>query len=253
MPFPLCLALLAAAVWLHRSARGARLGRRLLLAALLLLLLFGNRAVSLRLAGALEGRYPAVPELPERGALPPGLPACRYVVVLGGGHADVPAVAALDKLSTASRGRIAEGVRILRVLPDARLIVSGPGEPGEPTHASVLAAAAVSLGVDPGRILMIDQARDTEDESHAVKAIVGDEPVALVTSAWHMPRAESLFVRAGVRALPCPADFISLTEGGFNWSDLGWDVESLERSTWAVHENAGIAWNWIRRKLHGGR
>ena len=30
------------------------------------------------------------------------------------------------------------------------------------------------------------------------------------------------------------------------WSDLGWDVDSLERSTCAVHEDLGLLWDWIR-------
>jgi uncharacterized SAM-binding protein YcdF (DUF218 family) len=172
------------------------------------------------------------------------------VVVLGGGHADIPGLSAIDKLSASARARLTEGVRLLRALPSAGMIVSGPGAPGMPTHASILARAAASLGVAPGRIRLIETARDTEDESRAVKVIVGDEPVALVTSAWHMPRAESLFLRAGVRALPCPTDYTSRLGAEFHWDDLGWDVESLGRSTWAVHENAGLLWNWMRRKLN---
>jgi uncharacterized SAM-binding protein YcdF (DUF218 family) len=249
MPMPAGLALAALGWWLLRFPRAARLGRRLVGAVLLLVLVLGNRLVSIELLRPLESRYPAIPELRAGEPPPAALAACRYVVVLGGGHTDDPALPALGKLSTSALGRVTEAVRLLRVLPAARLIVSGPGDPGRPTHAEVLAESAESLGVSPDRILLISDARDTGDESRAVKAIVGSAPVALVTSAWHMPRAEGLFVAAGVDALPCPADSMAKLDPGLRLGDLGWDVESLERSTWAAHEGLGILWNRLRTGL----
>jgi uncharacterized SAM-binding protein YcdF (DUF218 family) len=245
MPMPACLVIAVFGWWLLGFPRRVLLGRTLVATSLLLVLLFGNRLFSVCLLRPLETRYPAIPELSAGRPPPPALAACRYVVVLGSGHADDPGLAALEKLSTAGLGRLTEAVRLLRVLPGARLIVSGPGATGEPSHATILAEAAVSLGVAPGRIILIDYAHDTGDESRAVKAIVGDTPVALVTSAWHMPRAEALFRTAGVNALPCPADYLSKSAPGFLREDLGWDIESLQRSTYAVHEGLGILWNHI--------
>ena len=69
---------------------------------------------------------------------------------------------------------------------------------------------------------------------------------ALVTSAWHMPRAASLFRKAGVDFAPCPADFISRGNLRFRWVDLTWDSESLERSTLALHEWIGLLWLRLR-------
>jgi uncharacterized SAM-binding protein YcdF (DUF218 family) len=117
------------------------------------------------------------------------------------------------------------------------------------THASVLAQAAVSLGIDRGRIRLVDRARDTEDESLAVKAIVGNAPVALVTSAWHMPRAAALFRGARVDALPCPADFAVKPDPDGSSFELSWDVESLARSTEAVHEGLGLLWLKLRSRI----
>ncbi len=248
MPLPVCLVLIVAAWCLMRSERRARLGRRLLTAVALLLLLLGNVTVSTWLVRPLEELYPALPEFDSAAAIPPELASCRFVVVLGGGHGDLPGLSATNKLWPPSLARITEAVRILRLMPGARLIVSGPGDGSHSTHASVVAQAAVSLGIERSRIQLIDTARDTEDEANAVKALAGEARVALVTSAWHMPRAAALFRDAHVDALPCPVDYSAKPTPGLGLDDFGWDVESLERSTHAVHERLGLLWLRLRGK-----
>jgi uncharacterized SAM-binding protein YcdF (DUF218 family) len=248
MPLPLCLVLIVAAWILTRTEKRARVGRRLIAAAGVILLLLGNATVSMWLVRPLETLYPAIPEIRSANEVPPELDACQFVVVLGGGYGDTSGLSATNQLSPSALARVVEAVRILRFLPDVRLIVSGPAEDDRPSLASVLAQAAVSLGVDRSRILLIDTARDTEDESNAVKALAGDLRVALVTSAWHMPRAMALFRNAQVDALPCPADFSARPNVEFSLKDLGWDSESLERSTNAIHERLGYLWLRLRGK-----
>jgi len=249
MPLPFCLTLLVIGWWRTRRGRRAGLGRSALTAAIILLIGLSNKVVSEFLVRPLEFRYSPIPEIFAGQPLPPGLAACRYVVVLGSGHTDADALSATTKLSEAGLARLVEGVRLARALPGAGLIVSGPAMHDNPTHASVLARAAADLGIDPGRIQLVDTARDTEDEAHAVRALVGDAPVALVTSAAHMPRAEALFRRAGIRALPCPANFTAYPDRDFRWNSLNWDSESLSRSTWAVHERLGLLWLRLQRKI----
>ena len=248
MPLPACMTLLVAGLVLTRSAKRAKLGRALLIAATTLLLLFSNKVVSQWLIKPLETRYAPMPELRDGTPPPPPLAACRYVVVLGGGHSDTPWLPSTLKLSTSSLSRITEAVRLLRVLPEAKLLLSGPPVGLNPSHATVLAQAAQTLGVARERILYIDNARDTEDESNAVTKLAGDAPVALVTSAWHMPRSAALFRHAGVNTLPCPADFKGQPNVDFRFSDLDWDNESLDRSTCAVRERIGYLWIWLRGK-----
>ena len=246
MPLPVCLTLLAAGLWLMRTPRRSRLGRGLLFAATALLLLLTNRVVSKALIAPLESRYPPVPELQAGAPLPPELAACGFVVVLGSGHTDAPGLPVIQRLSNSALGRITEGVRLLRALPNAKLVVSGPPIGSNPSHATMLARAAATLGIASDRIVYVDNARDTEDEALAVKKLVGDAPVALVTSAWHMPRAVGLFQHAGVHVLPCPSDFMGSRNRDFRWEDLTWDTASLDRSTAAVHEGLGLVWNWLR-------
>ncbi len=250
MPLPLCLWLMLAGLLLTRSkvARRAKLGRTLVVTAATLLFLFGNKFVSLSLVRPLEFRYAAIPELPAGEPVPPALAACRYIVVLGSGNADTPGRAALSQMSQSALARITEAVRLLRALPKAKLVLSGPPVGTKPSHATMLARSAMSLGIERDRIVLIEQVRDTEDESLAVRAQLGGEPFGLVTSAWHMPRSVALFRHAGMDPLPCPADFTGHDDGAWHWNDLLWDVESLERSTWAVRERIGYLWIWLRGK-----
>lgn len=242
MPLPAGLALIFIGTGLWWRQRRVRTGRTLVVLGLALLTLASNRQVGLRLLKPLEDRYPSIPELPAHDPLPPRLAACRYIVVLGGGHADAAALPATSRLSPYALARIVEAVRLARRLPDARIITSGPGLEGRPSHAATLEAAAVDLGIDARRFQLIDTARDTAEEARAVRHIVGNEPFALVTSAWHMPRAMALMQGAGLQPLPCPADFLSRTNDEFTWSDWGWGLDGLERSTWACHEWIGLLW-----------
>lgn len=246
MPLPVCLTLLLVGLWLTRSAKRARLGRALLLLGTVLLLLVTNKVVSKALIGPLEGRYPAVPELREGVSLPAGLADCRYVVVLGSGHSDTSGLSSTNQLSAAGIARLTEGVRILRALPNAKLVVSGPPIGTNPSHATVLARAAESFGISRDRIVFVDNARDTEDESQAVKKLAGESPVALVTSAWHMPRSVGLFQHAEVIVRPCPTNYLGNRNRDFRWDDLTWDSDSLGRSTAAIHEWLGLLWNLLR-------
>jgi uncharacterized SAM-binding protein YcdF (DUF218 family) len=246
MPLPLCLGLLVCGLLLTISRRRQKLGRLLVLTSAFLLVLASNRLVSARLLRPLEARYPAIPEA-ANGAVPPAaLTGCRFVAVLGSGHGDIPGLSATNQLSTAGLARIVEAVRLLRLLPDARLVVSGPGEPGRPSHAEVLAQAARSLGVSPERITLIDTARDTEDEALAFASVVGKNRTALVTSASHMPRAAHLFRKAGIDFVACPADFVARSGTALRWANSGWDSESLGRTTIALHEWLGLAWLRLR-------
>jgi uncharacterized SAM-binding protein YcdF (DUF218 family) len=251
MPFPFCVGLLLFGLWflLRRRRTRPRLGRALVLTGLGLLLIFSQSRISLWLLRPLEQTYPAIPEFTPGQPLPAALERVRYVVVLGGGNKDEPGIAASNRLSDNSLSRLTEAVRLWRALPGRRLIVSGPGREGSPTHADVLAAAALSMGVPADQIIRIDTAHDTEEESEAVKKLIANAPAAVVTSAWHLPRAAALFRQAGVDILPCPADFLALRDPTFQWTDLAFDVDGLERSSWAVRERIGYVWVWVRGKI----
>ena len=248
MPFSFCVVAMAAGLWLMARGRWRRTGRVLAFGGLGLLLVLSNKFASRALIHPLETRYAPIPELVAGQPLPRELAECKFVYVLGGGNGYSPGFPAVSLLSGPALGRITEAVRLLRVLPDAKLIVSGPGDGVRETHASVLARAARSFGIAPERIIQVDQARDTEDESRAVKKIAGEARVAIVTSAWHMPRAMALCQSAGVAALAAPADFLSHADDPLSFDDFLWDPHTLEVSTLGLRERIGYLWIWLRGK-----
>lgn len=249
MPFPFCVVLMLAGLAVLRLTTWRRAGRALLVGGLALLMLAGNHFVSRGLLRPLEKQYPAIPDFVAGQPLPPALADCKYVMVLGGGGGFTPNLPGTSLISSAALGRVVEGSRIIRMLPEARLVVSGPLIVDDaPSHASMLAHAAMVLGVPRERILFIDNAHDTEDEARALRKIAGDAPVAIVTSAWHMPRSMALFRNAGVKGLACPADFRTHDLDSFGFSDLLWDVENLGRTTLAVRERIGYLWITLKGK-----
>ena len=249
MPLPFCLTLLVVGVVLLLFSKRQRLARTLVASSALLLLLFSNKAVSMALIRPLETLYPPIPELAPGQPLPTALAGCRYIVVLGGGHGESPGFSAVNQLSTSARGRLMEALRLARALPDAQLVFSGHAGPKVKSHAAVLAEAAVSLGIDPARIVRLDSPRDTEDEAAATAQLVGTQRFVLVTSAWHMRRAIALMRGQGLEPIAGPSDYTSRQPGEKRFTDYTWDTESLGRSTWAVYERIGYVWVSLRGKV----
>ena len=215
-------------------ARRRGLGFAVALAGVAALVVFSMGVVAGALSAPLEHRYhPLMPAAPLSGV--------AAVMVLGGGSEWVPGRPPTGWLEVAGLERLVEGVRVLRLAPGARHVVSGGGEPGEPSTAEVMAQAAVSLGVDASRIVRFDTTRDTADEIAALRKLVGTQEVVIVTSAEHMPRAMQLAAHAGLDAIAAPAR-VALGGAGRGWGGLVPSVFALERSTTAIHEWLGRLW-----------
>lgn len=259
MPLPLGLGCITLGIALGALRRRPR-GVLILLAGWAVLALASNRGVSARLTASLETVYPPAPvsSVPMTD-WPDALREAGFVAVLGGGHGDAAGLSAGQRLSSSARARLTEGVRVALALPDAWLVVSGPRDSLDedeailpPTHARVLADAAAELGFPRARIVEIDSARDTADEAQALRRLAGDEPVALVTSAWHLPRAMRLAESAGLRAFPCPADYLGGRDARISpYAWVTWDAESLANSTRAWREYLGRIWAALVSKLRG--
>ena len=236
-PLGLSVLLLGAGV-VAGFTRRKRLGRGLVVAGFVTLLVFSLRPVADALNRPLAQRYKAFePSAPLAGV--------AVVAVLGAGYDTRPGTPETSWLPTSGLERLVEGIRVLRLTPGSRMVVSGGDAVRGLSTAEVMERAAVSLGVDPSRIVRFDTPRDTAEEIAALRELVGHREVVIVTSAAHMPRAMELATRAGLNAVAAPA---SVARGG-SAGDSGWSwipsSEALEHSSAAIHELLGRIWAGI--------
>ena len=67
---------------------------------------------------------------------------------------------------------------------------------------------AIKYGVSEENIILTDEVQNTDQEAKAIKKILTENAkIILVTSAFHMPRAEKVFKAANINPIPFPVDF----------------------------------------------
>lgn len=182
------------------------------------------------LLGPLERRYAPLT----------ALPSADTVVVLGSSYSPRPGIAASAALDSAGLARIVSGIQWANRI-GARLVVSGGASAPNQPSAHGYAALAAELGIQPERIVVLDDSLDTGDEAVAVAALLQSRPFVLVTSAYHMPRAVRLMERAGARPIPAPTDQQLADDGGLRWRHFVPTSAALRNSEGALHEYIGLA------------
>lgn len=229
----MCGFLIAFAGAIVRLCGWRRISAALWIGAASLVYLSATAPVADALLGPLEHRFSGIDDVRN-------LPPVRYIVVLGSGYAPrdgIPITAALREDSLA---RIAEGVRLMRKVHGASLVVSGGASGHETATAIGYAQFAVDFGVDSDSIVKLDKSLDTADEAGSIVAVVGKSPFILVTSAYHMPRAVRLMQLAGMQPIPAPT--AQRTTGQVDFGARGWlpSSESLRKTERALHEYLGL-------------
>ena len=133
------------------------------------------------------------------------------IVVLSG---MVRAIQTNDSLSyefNESVDRIFAGIDLFKENKAPSLILTRgkvPWSIGIP-EGEYLRDVAIKFGVPRKKILLTENVQNTDQEAKSVKKILTiDAPkVILVTSAFHMPRAQKVFEEVGIRIVPFPVDF----------------------------------------------
>ena len=202
--FPVSIALL---LWLAGMLlwRSRRLSFCLLLAGLVWLSVMSFPLTGMVLIRSLEakaGPYADPAKLAAKGV--------RHIVLLSGGFRKGE-VSPADRVG-GSILRIHEAVRLWRGIPGCKLVLTGgiiPGLNESISLARAQADVAVNMGVPEGALILESQSWTTQDQARLVAPIVGREPFALVTSAFHMPRSLMLFRLRGLNPVPAPADFVA--------------------------------------------
>ena len=109
--------------------------------------------------------------------------------------------------------RIFAGIDLINELKAPLLILTGgkmPWSVGIP-EGEYLKKIAIKNGVSSEVILITENVQNTDQEPKAVSKLLNKiEPsVILVTSAFHMPRAQKVFEAAGLSVSPFAVDFLS--------------------------------------------
>ena len=179
------------------------------IAALLLLWVFSLGLVSQGLWRWLEA--------PWTRQLAAAAPRVDAIVVLSGGRHPAPGAARVSEWEDPDRFLV--GLDLYRAGKAPRLLFTGgasPFRPGQPPEGQRYLQEAQQLGIPAAAMASTSPVVNTAEEAIAIRRLLAptsSTPTAppprilLVTSAFHMRRAQRLFERQGLQVLPFPVDF----------------------------------------------
>ena len=76
------------------------------------------------------------------------------------------------------------------------------------SEGEYLKELAIKYGIPEEKIILTEEVQNTDQEAKAIKKILNeDAKIILVTSAFHIPRAERVFKAAKINVIPFPVDF----------------------------------------------
>ncbi|MBO6756185.1 MAG: YdcF family protein [Roseibium sp.] len=235
-PSNFLLLLLIGGLLLLFSNRSRRLGRDVI----------GLAVIALTVFGLGPGSNLLILPLEERFALPADPGAVNGILVLGGAVDTIVTSNRAHTALTTSGERVTVAAELARRFPGAKVIHTG-GEgllmSSGTTEADGVAPLLLSFGIDPGRIVLEEAARNTFENAVFTRDLIDPEPDQrwlLVTSAYHMPRAMGVFRAAGWRGvIAYPVDH--RTRGWQDWKrGFSGMSEGLRRTDIAVREWIGL-------------
>ena len=238
-PFGLLIVGVSIGWWLlRRGTPKMRLAGRIVIGITLGLLWLLSANVTTRLIGVpLEGD-----ECHEINAA--AIQACDAVVVLGGGTGVHKQCGEVELFGAADR--VWKGVRAWKASGNPNMpFIMGGGTGDE------MLPLLNDFGIPSSVVKFYANARNTEEEARRIYES-GAKRIALVTSAWHMPRARSLFERVGfeVVSVPCDYEMHHVAEYALSLGDFipSADCSALCRNSAALKEWVGRLGYWVLRK-----
>jgi uncharacterized SAM-binding protein YcdF (DUF218 family) len=237
MPLPLLLLLGLAGLFFLWFSRRQHTGKALVGLMLLLLATASSPWVANGLLGSLERRYP--PVMTRQ-------PGITHIVVLGGGHVSEQGLPPTSQLTGASLTRLVEGIRLHRLHPESKLLLSGGPVFDPVAEAVTMRRVALALGVAAETITLEDRSRDTAEQAGYLAPQLKGKRFLLVTSASHMPRAMALFQAKGLTPSAAPTDYRVKHGEDSGPKRYFPSAGSLSRTENALHEYLGLAWHTVR-------
>ena len=142
------------------------------------------------------------------------LPAADAIVLLGGGIKPLRGDMVYPDLND-SADRIWHAARLYHA-GKAPLIISSAGNvwggPRRPSKAQAMRMLLEALGVPDHAIVIEARSRNTRENAVFTEKIASDRGIGrvlLVTSYWHLRRAEAAFRRVGVDVIPVAIDYVA--------------------------------------------
>ncbi len=153
-------------------------------------------------------------------------------------------------LSADSLERVVTAAVLYRSSPFPMVISGGISNPTRlgTCEADAMAEKAASLGVPRTNIKCECRSTDTLTNAIEMKKILGKKRIILVTSAYHMKRAERVFAKQGFSVVPAPAGFMGDDQGLSVYSLIPRAVNLLVVDA-ALHEYVGLVWYALRGVL----
>jgi uncharacterized SAM-binding protein YcdF (DUF218 family) len=203
------LLILLALIVRHRK----RFLTAVLVLALLVIFVGGNRWVAYALARSLEWRYLPLDPVPE----------AEVIVVLGGGTESEQYPRPVVEVNSAG-DRIIYAGSLYKQGKAGRILLSGGNidwlSGRTTTPAEEMARILEMMDISRDALWMQTRSQNTYEDALYCSQILkenGVETVLLVTSAQHMPRSVALFRHQGIEVIPAPVDY-TVTQSG--WDNL---------------------------------
>jgi uncharacterized SAM-binding protein YcdF (DUF218 family) len=244
----LIIGTLVALAMLLRPA-GVRWARRVLLLLLLAYVILSMPLVAGCLTHGTLGSGPTVSRADQ--AL-----GVRTIVVLGNGVITFgPPGRWLHLPRRNTTHNLLEGVRLYRLLADARIIASGgmpKGGSGRVPEADVIRDYLLALDVAPQDIVLERTSTNTHEQAvNVARLLEPGERCLLVTVPTHMSRAMAVFRSQGLEPLAAPSGSVGAGEMAESewWRDFVPNPYALRASEAALYERLGMTYYWMRGRL----
>ena len=183
-------------------------------------------------------------------AMPETVAPAQVVVVLSGMMLNIPGKPAVVPEWGEAVDRFFAGLDLYAAGKAPLLVFTGgllPWQGDQEPEGQVLRRMALRFGVPPDAMMVSGPAQNTEQESVAVRRLLepGVRRIVLVTSAFHMSRAKSLFEQAGFVVTPYPVDF-RVEVRGITPMDYLPEARAFGRTDLAVRELLGRGYYALR-------
>ena len=208
--------------------------KKISLAGIAILLFFSMPIVSDKLIAYLESDY----ELNK----PSKIDSANAIVVLSGMIQTIKTKDGLDYEWGGAVDRFFTGIDLFNLDKAPTLIFTGgklPWSIGVP-EGEYLRNVAIKYGVPKKNILLTENVENTDQEAKAIKKLFSiDNPkIILVTSAFHMSRAQKVFEASNIKVIPFAVDF-KYSHNKFTFMDFIPSANSFRGTSFAVREMIG--------------